>query len=121
MITMRHRLAVAFGAAALTFTGVAVHAGPCTDEIYQADEAINRRLDAIAGRGKTAAESTFATMHRQPTPATIAGAEEKAGDISAEDAKQVREYMTEARKADEANDRPACEKALTEARKILGM
>ena len=121
MIKMRHRLAVALGAAALTLTTLAVHAGPCTDEIYQADEAINRRLDAIAGQGKTAAQSTFATLHRQPTPATVAGAEAKAGDISAEDAKQVREYMTEARKADDANDRDACEKALAEARKILGM
>ena len=79
------------------------------------------RLDAIAAKGRPGTESTFATMHRQPTPATVAGADENLGDVSEQDVRAVREYMTEARKADDANDRPACEKALTEARKILKM
>ncbi len=95
------------------------HAGPCTDDIYRTDEAINARLGAIASESKPAAESTFATLHRQPTPLTLAGAEAKAGDISDEAVKALREQMDEARKADAANDGPACEKALAEARDIL--
>ena len=118
---MRGRLTVILSAATFVMCATAAHAGPCANDIYRADQEINARLDAIAAKGRVGAESTFATMHRQPTPGTVAGAEEKLGDISEQDVKQVREYMAEARKADEANDRPACEKALAEARKILRM
>ncbi len=107
--------------AALLFPVPAAVAGPCTYDIYQADEKIGKALDAAATKGKRGKESTFATTHRQPTPATLAGAEQQLGDISEAQVKAVRDFMQEARKADGANDRPACEKALAEARKVLGM
>jgi hypothetical protein len=97
------------------------YAGPCSEDLYRADEAIGKRLDALAAQGKSGAESNFATMHRQPTPATVAGAEEKVGDISEADAKAVRNYMAEAHKADDSGDKAACEKAISEARALLKM
>ncbi len=118
---MRIGLMVAVGGLALTSWDGPAQAGPCADEIYQADIAINKRLDEIAANGKAGTESTFATMHRQPTPATIAGAEEKAGDVSASGVQDVRKFMAEARQADDAGDQAGCEKALAEARTIVGL
>jgi hypothetical protein len=118
---MTVRAALAFAAVACALTPAVARAGPCTDEIYRADLAINARLDAAAAKGKTGTESTFATMNRQPTPATVAAAEAKLGDVPEAEVKGVREYMQAARSADEAGDKPACEKALAQARSILGM
>lgn len=118
---MRIGLMVAFGGLALTSWDGAAQAGPCANDIFQADTAINKRLDAIAANGKPAAESDFATMHRQPTPATIAGAEEKVGDIPETGVQDIRKFMAEARQADDAGDKAACEKALSEAKTILGL
>ena len=118
---MTMRAVLAFLALAAALCPAPSRAGPCAEEIYQADVAINKKLDAIAARGKSGDESAFATSHHQPTPATVAGAEESLGDISESDVSAVRAFMQEARKADERGDKPACEKALSEARKILKM
>ena len=72
----------AIAAAGLAIFAAPAHAGPCTDRIYQADLAVENILDAAASNGKPAAQSTFATLHRQPTPGTVASAEQKAGDLS---------------------------------------
>ncbi len=96
------------------------HAGPCTDRIYQTDLAVAKLLDVAAAQGRPAPESTFATMHRQPTPSTIASAEAKAGDLSAADFQAITEDMDQARSADDAGDRVACEKALGAVDRILG-
>lgn len=116
---MRIALAIASGAAAHVLWTAACQAGPCANEIYQTDIALGKRLDAAAARGKPAPESTFATTHHQPTPSTIAGAEEKVGDLSEADARAIDEFMEESRKADAANDRAGCQKALAEAQKVL--
>ena len=62
------RTAMAPAATALALIAAPAHAGPCTDRIYQADLAVEKILDAAASNGKPAAQSTFATLHRQPTP-----------------------------------------------------
>ncbi len=118
---MRIRLFVGLGGLALTLSTGAAQAGACADDIYQADIAINKRLGEIAAHGKSAAESTFATSHHQPTPATIAGAEEKVGDIPASGVEDIHKFMVEARQADDAGDKAGCEKALAEARTIVGL
>ena len=117
---MMKRAPLALSALVLAFCAGAAHAGPCTDDIYQADIALGKRLNAAAAGGKTGAESTFATLHRQPTPATVAGAEAKLGDLPPADVERIEKFLDDARKADAANNKPACEAALTEARKILG-
>ncbi len=118
---MAVRAGMAFAVMVCALAPAPSRAGPCADEIYQADVAINKRLDALAAQGKTGTESTFATMNRQPTPATVAAAEAKLGDVSETQVKAVREFMAEARKADETGDKAACETALSQAKTILGM
>ena len=76
------RYAISSSGMALVLFAPPAHAGPCTDRIYQTDIAIEKLLDAAAAQGQPAVESTFATMHRQPTPRTVAGAEAKAGDLT---------------------------------------
>jgi hypothetical protein len=115
---MKVRLALASGTTAFALWAPPAHAGPCENQIYQVVVAIGQRLDAAAAKGKAESESTFATTHRQPTPRTLAAAEEKAGDLSESEVKAVRQLMEEARAADAAGDLPACEKALAEVRTI---
>jgi len=112
---------LALGAIVFVFAPLAAQAGPCTNEIYQADVAIGKRLGAVAAQGKTAPESNFATMHRQPTPQSVAGAEAQVGDLSEADLNTVTQDMEAARKADAANDHAGCEKALADVRRILGV
>ena len=116
---MAIRHAMALGAAALALFTTAAHAGPCAGQIYDEEIAIGKRLDAAAARGKAAPESSFATTHRQPTPLSVAGAEEKAGDLSEAELKAIVEFMDEARKADTAGDVAACQKALADAERML--
>ena len=118
---MRVRIAVAPAAAALALLCASAHAGPCADDLYKAEVDIGKRLNELAARGRSGTESTFATLHRQPTPATIVGAEEKLGDVSEAQVKAVREYLAEAKKADDAGNKDACEQALLQARDLLGM
>ena len=115
---MTLRYALMLGAAALVTS--AAHAGPCADELYKAQDAINQRLYAAAARGKTGGQSVGAQLHRQPTPGSIAAAEGKLGDLSDADAEAVQNDMQAARKADAAGDKASCEKALADVRRILG-
>ena len=118
---MRLRSASILALAPLMLFPAAAHAGPCAPEIYDTDIALNKKLDAEAARGKAAPETQGALLHRQPTPLSVAGAEEKLGDISEADLKTIRAYMEEARKADDGGDLPACRKALADARQMLGL
>jgi hypothetical protein len=118
---MRIGFALALCTAASTLLAVSAQAGPCAEDLYKANEDIGKQLDELAANGRAGTESTFATMHRQPTPATVAGAEEKVGDVSEAQANDVRRYLAEAKKADDAGDKVACEKALSQARGLLGM
>src|SRR5271163_3344543 len=61
------RNTVAPAATALALIAAPAHAGPCTDRIYAADLAVEKLLDAAAANGAPAPQSSFATMHRQPT------------------------------------------------------
>jgi hypothetical protein len=117
---MTTRAALAFSAVAFAFCPIAAHAGPCEQQLYGTEIAREARLNALGAHGNAAPESTFAMMHRQPTPTTVAEAEERAGEVSGANLTAVEKFLQEARKADAANDLPACTKALAEVRKILG-
>jgi len=106
-------------AAALALVAGPAHAGPCTDRIYRADLAVENILDAAASNGKPAAQSTFATMHRQPTPATVASAEQKTGALSSAQVEAITAKLDAARDADDKGDSAACEKALNEVDRML--
>jgi hypothetical protein len=113
------RLAAALAGMAITLSAGPAHAGPCTDRIYQTDLDVAKLLDSAAAQGQPAAESTFATMHRQPTPGSIATAEQDAGDLTNEEAQAITEAMDEARHADDKGDQAGCEKALSDVDRMI--
>src|SRR6516165_2159532 len=94
-------------------------AGPCSQQIDRLQAKIDAKLEAIAAVGRSARESSAATMHRQPTPESIAAAEANLGDVSSEKVQAAEAFMTRARDADRAGDQSACERALAEAQRVL--
>ena len=96
------------------------HAGPCTAEIDRMHARIEARLGANATAGPSARESPAATMHRQPTPGSIAAAEERLGEESARTAEAVASAMARAREADRAGDKGTCEQALATVLRAIG-
>ena len=95
------------------------YAGPCTDEINLMQARLDAALEAKAATGPRADESTFATMHRQPTPKSLATVEEKLGSLSSEKADAVLQGMARARAADNAGDKDGCEQALVDVKRAL--
>ena len=116
---MNIRNAIAPAAAAFALIAAPALAGPCTERIDQANLAVEKLLDAAAANAKPAPQSTFATMHRQPTPGTVASAEEKAGSLSQAQVEAITEKLDTARDADNKGDSAKCEKALSEAERML--
>jgi hypothetical protein len=113
------RRAAALAGIAFLLDAAPGNAGPCTDRIYQTDLAVSKLLDAAAAHGRTAPQSAFATMHRQPTPGSVASAEQQAGDLSSADVQAITEAMDEARHADDQGDGDGCEKALSQVDHVL--
>jgi hypothetical protein len=111
--------AIAPAIAAFALVASPANAGPCSDRLDQANVAVEKLLDEAAANGRPAAESTFATMHRQPTPGTVASAEEKAGSLSQAQVEAITEKLDAARDADNRGDGAGCEKALDEAERMF--
>jgi hypothetical protein len=95
-------------------------AGPCSAEIDRIQARIDARLAATATTGAGAPESPAALLHRQPTPGSIAKAEEGLGELSVENVLSVQRGMEQARAADRVGDARACVKALTAVERALG-
>ncbi len=108
-----------WGAAALAASLSAAHAGPCAKQIDQMQARIDARLAALAASGAAERESVAATTDRQPTPGSIAVAEERVGELSAETIASVGHAMESARAADSAGDTRSCEQALAEVEHVL--
>jgi hypothetical protein len=96
-------------------------AAPCTAEY----EAMGIRIDAalkatVAASPSAQQQGAVAGRHVQPTPRSVAGAEEKLGVLSPETDEQVRNAMVRARAADQAGDNVACKEALAEVQRVIG-
>jgi hypothetical protein len=65
---------------ALSLSIVTSDAGPCSLEIDRIQDRVDAMIAATAAAGPSARESTAAMMHRQPTPNSIAAAEEGLGE-----------------------------------------
>lgn len=111
-----HRI-VSGAAFALLFTAQSSLAGPCTQEIDQVQKQVDARIDAVAGAGRVGAESNTARLHREPTPASIAAAEQKLGEGKSEEAALA--ALGSARQADQAGDKAGCDAALAVVKKAL--
>jgi hypothetical protein len=112
--------AAVLGAATLALSTLPGTAGPCQQEIDRVQAQIDAKLEARAAAGPAAPESSGALLHHQPTPGSIAAAESRLGDISAETAATLAAAMARAREADRAGHVSACEQALADARRSIG-
>ena len=109
-----------FGVIAFAASVSASHAGPCTDAIGNMQVRIDAKLEAKAAAGPTAREGVSAGMSDQPTPRSMAAAEEKLGEVSSRIVDAVRQAMLHARAADGAGDKNACEQALADVQRLIG-
>jgi hypothetical protein len=117
MLIARFALALALAASAAASVA---YAGPCSDQIDAIQARIDAKLQAKAAAGPTAKEGIAAGMGVQPTPRSIAVAEEKLGEISPRKVKAIKRGMTRARVADKVADLRACRKALAAVQRALG-
>ena len=115
MTIQRSLIACAMFAASIS----AGYAGPCSQEIARLQVAIDAKIAAATAAGSSARESTAATMHRQPSPHSVATAESELGDVSPEQVTAVTAIMARAREADSAGDESACNQALADAQRAL--
>ena len=111
---------IALSGAAFLASVSASYAGPCSADIDAMQRRVDANLEAKAAAGPTGKEGVAAGMSDQPTPRSIAKAEEKLGDISAGTVDATRQAMARARAADSAGDKSACEQALAEVKGLIG-
>ncbi len=89
----------------------------CGTAIDRVQADLDAALAKRAAAGKTAKQSDFATMRRQPTPETVARAEAELGDW--EQGTLAVSALREARMARARNDQQGCMEALNRARDII--
>jgi hypothetical protein len=117
---MSSNQSLVLGAVTVALLTLPGYAGPCTHEIDSMQAAIDAALEAKAAAGPAARESTAATMHHQPTPGSIAAAEARLGEVSAQNVEAVSAALARAREADRADDKIACERALADVHRVIG-
>ena len=105
---------------ALLASTTLARAGPCSSEIAQTQGRIDAALEQVVAAGPTAPEVTHST-HVQPTPRSMAAAEAQLNRLAPEKIDAVRQAMLRARAADAAEDKAACEEALADAKRELGL
>lgn len=103
------RFALMTGAVLAAGIGCA-QAGPCTADIQKIEKAVSEPNSPV---GPTARQSVGAQMGRQPTPASMAQAEQKAGS-------RYQAALTRAQALDNQNN-PACKKAVKKLKALVGM
>ncbi|HEY6992741.1 MAG TPA: hypothetical protein VH397_03440 [Xanthobacteraceae bacterium] len=104
-----HRFAVSM-CIILVFGTATVRAGPCTSEILSIEKAVNERHSPYAPTGR---QSVGAQLGRQPTPSSVARAEEKADST-------YTAALDRARALDSQNN-PDCAQAVKQLKELLGM
>ena len=119
-VIMITRRVLVFAAMAAAVTASAAHAGPCSGQIDTMQARVDAKLEAKAAAGPSAKQGVAAGIGMQPTPASIAAAEEKLGDISPRKVKAMNRGMARARVADKVGDLRACQKALAAVQRVLG-
>jgi hypothetical protein len=105
-------------ATALALWTVPVHAGPCAQEVDRAWIQLDAKIRARIAAGPSAPQNTIGLLHHQPTPNSIAAAENALGErwLPVEAAVTA---LARAREADRAGDRNACEQALAQTQRAV--
>jgi hypothetical protein len=95
---------------------VLAQAGPCAAQIAQVEQQIRQVQAAQSGGVGTpsAPQSVGAQLHHQPTPGSVAGAEDKARAAA-------NAALDDARTADATGDAKGCARALKVAKDLYGL
>jgi hypothetical protein len=112
------RALLVLSAATLALSTLPGRAGPCAQDIDRAWIELNAKIQARIGAGRSEPQSMTALLHRQPTPSSVAAAEEHAGEGWAPMEATVA-ALARAREADHAKDKATCEHALAEAERAI--
>jgi hypothetical protein len=96
------------------------YAESCAGLIAQTASQIDARLHSVAEAGADSIETFAATLHRQPTPRSIADAEARIGDLSAEVVEIVEGAMARARNSESLGQEYDCIRAVRDARRAIG-
>ena len=107
-----HELArVVLMTSALLALGIGcAEAGPCSADIAKIEKVLNEPNSPF---GPTGRQTVGAQLGRQPTPASMARAEQKAGS-------HYQAALTQAQTLDNQNN-PACKKAVKKLKALVGM
>jgi hypothetical protein len=111
---MRRRVTAA-GIAGLTlgFCVASAHAGPCSSEIAQFEQAV-RQSAGNPNAGPMAPQSIGVQLDRQPTPGSIKRAEERAQATFAA-------ALARAKRLDARGNRAGCTRALAAAKRMYNL
>jgi hypothetical protein len=101
---------VIIAATALGLGAASAHAGPCSSEIAQFEQAV-RQSAGNPNAGPMAPQSIGAQLDRQPTPGSIKRAEERAQATFAA-------ALARAKRLDARGNRAGCTRALAAAKRM---
>ncbi len=116
---MKSRKQLILSAVVVTFSTHPSLASSCSQGIDRAWVQVNTKIQARVAAGRSAPQGTIALLHHQPTPSSIAAAEETLVDIWLPIETAVA-ALARAREADGINDRIACERALADVQHVIG-
>jgi hypothetical protein len=117
---MKHHELLVLSAVAVALSTQPGHANSCSQDIDRAWAEVNTKIQARSGAGRSAPQGAIAFLHRQPTPSSVATAQERLVDVWRPIETAVA-ALSRAREADRANDRAACDEALAEVRRRIGL
>jgi hypothetical protein len=110
-------LAIAVALVAPISTG---YAASCSKDIDAMQARFDARLEAIAASGRSAPQSIKADLNAQPTPSSIAKAEERLGELNQHLVRNVRRALNRARAAEARGNFRRCEREVAKAGRALG-
>ena len=93
-------------------------AGACTTELDQLQAQLDAHVGATASTVPFGQESIAAKLHHQPTPGSLAHAEERLGNVP--DLRKAVTALQRARDLDRAGEVAECQVAVVEVRHALG-
>ena len=99
--------------AMLALSPASTYAGPCTEEIKKFEDEVSRRLATNPGAGPNALQSVGAQRHLQPTPGSVAEAQQHAETTFA--------ALLDGAKELDAQGNPRCMRVLNDARLRFNM
>lgn len=115
---MKSRKQLVLSAAIVALSTQPSLASFCSQDIDRAWAQVNAKIQARVAAGRSAPQGTIALLHHQPTPSSVAAAEESLVDIWRPIETAVA-ALARAREADGINDRIGCEGALADVQRVI--